>query len=75
LTDFSREVTVFVGHANNQESERASMASIRKEISTSAQPEDFWAALSDLGALHTRLVPGFVIDTKTGARCARRNVW
>ena len=40
------------------------MASLRKEISTNASPEDVWAAIRDVGALHTRLVPGFVVDTK-----------
>ncbi len=40
------------------------MASIRKEIQTSASPEQVWAALRDVGALHTRLVPGFVVDTR-----------
>ena len=40
------------------------MASIRKEISTSARPADVWAAVRDIGALHTRLVPGFVVDTR-----------
>ena len=40
------------------------MASIRKEISTKASLEDVWAALRDVGALHTRLVPGFVVDTR-----------
>ena len=46
------------------------MASIRKEISTRASLEDVWAALRDVGALHTRLVPGFVVDTRleAGAR-------
>src|SRR5215467_1420030 len=46
------------------------MASIRKEIFTSAQPDDVWDALRDIGALHTRLVPGFVTDTRLepGAR-------
>jgi len=46
------------------------MASIRKEILTRAWPEDAWAAIRDIGALHTRLVPGFVVDTKLepGAR-------
>ncbi len=43
---------------------RAKMASIRKEIQTSASPEKAWAALRDVGALHTRLVPGFVVDTR-----------
>lgn len=40
------------------------MASIRKEIVTSARPDEVWAAIRDIGALHTRLVPGFVVDTQ-----------
>ena len=40
------------------------MASIRKEIETRARPEDVWAAVRDIGALHTRLVPGFVVATR-----------
>jgi len=46
------------------------MGSIRKEIVTSAKPDQVWDAIRDIGALHTRLVPGFVIDTKLepGAR-------
>jgi carbon monoxide dehydrogenase subunit G len=40
------------------------MASVHKEISTTARPDDVWAAIRDIGALHTRLVPGFVIDTR-----------
>lgn len=43
------------------------MASIRKEIQTTASPQDAWAALRDIGALHTRLVPGFVVDTRLEA--------
>jgi carbon monoxide dehydrogenase subunit G len=46
------------------------MASIRREISINASPEHVWSAVRDVGALHTRLVPGFVVDTKLedGAR-------
>jgi hypothetical protein len=44
------------------------MASIRREIQTKARPEDAWAALRDVGALHTRLVPGFVVDTRLEGR-------
>lgn len=46
------------------------MASIRKEIFTRACPDDVWDALRDVGALHTRLVPGFVTGTRLepGAR-------
>ena len=46
------------------------MASIRKEIVTRATPADVWDAVRDVGALHTRLVPGFVVATRLepGAR-------
>jgi hypothetical protein len=40
------------------------MASIRKEITIDARPDDVWAALRDFGALHWRLVRGFVTDTR-----------
>jgi hypothetical protein len=40
------------------------MATIRKDILTRATATDAWAAIRDIGALHTRLVPGFVTDTK-----------
>ena len=40
------------------------MASIHKDIIIDAQPDDVWDAVRDFGALHTRLAPGFVIDTK-----------
>jgi hypothetical protein len=40
------------------------MASIRKELVTSAGLEAVWDAIRDIGALHTRLVPGFVVDTR-----------
>lgn len=40
------------------------MASIRKEITTTATPAQVWDAIRDIGALHTRLVPGFVVDTQ-----------
>lgn len=40
------------------------MASIRKELLTKASVDDVWAALRDVGALHTRLVPGFVTGTQ-----------
>ena len=46
------------------------MASIRKEILVDRTPEQVWDVLRDVGALHTRLVPGFVTDTRLedGAR-------
>ena len=40
------------------------MASIHKDIHLDAHPDEVWSALRDFGALHTRLVPGFVTDTK-----------
>ena len=40
------------------------MASIRKQIHTAATVDQVWDALRDVGALHTRLVPGFVVDTR-----------
>jgi Polyketide cyclase / dehydrase and lipid transport len=40
------------------------MASIRKEIVIEARAEDVWDAVRDVGALHDRLVPGFVVDTR-----------
>ena len=46
------------------------MASIRQEIPLDASVEDVWDAVRDIGALHKRLVPGFVVDTRLeeGAR-------
>ncbi len=47
------------------------MATIIKDFVIDANPADVWAALEDFGALHTRLVPGFVTacsldgDTRT----------
>jgi hypothetical protein len=46
------------------------MATIRSELKTRASAADVWSAIRDIGALHTRLVPGFATDTKLepGAR-------
>jgi len=46
------------------------MATIRKEIFIEARPENAWAAVRDVGAIHTRLAPGFVTDVRLedGAR-------
>jgi len=46
------------------------MASIRQEIHVKASPQQVWDAMRDIGALHERLVPGFVVDTRLepGAR-------
>ena len=40
------------------------MASIHKEILIKARASDVWAAIRDVGAVHQRLAPGFVIDTR-----------
>ena len=40
------------------------MASIRKEISLSCTPQHAWEAFADVGAIHTRLAPGFVTDVR-----------
>jgi len=44
------------------------MASIVREARIEATPEYVWEALRDVGALHTRLVPGFVTDTRMDGR-------
>ena len=46
------------------------MASIRREIVIEASPERIWDAVRDVGAVHERLAPGFVVDTRlqAGAR-------
>jgi hypothetical protein len=40
------------------------MGTIRKQVELNATPESVWDAVRDFGALHTRLVPGFVTDTR-----------
>ena len=40
------------------------MASIRKEMTVRANPALVWDAIRDVGAIHTRLAPGFVTDTR-----------
>jgi hypothetical protein len=40
------------------------MASVQREIVVEASPEACWDAIRDIGALHTRLVPGFVVDCR-----------
>ena len=46
------------------------MASVSVEITTKASPETVWDAIRDIGALHTRLVPGFVVHTELEQRHA-----
>ncbi len=40
------------------------MASIHKDIIIDASPNDVWDAVRDFGAVHRRLVPGFVLDSR-----------
>lgn len=40
------------------------MATLHKAILIEAPCAEVWDAVRDVGALHTRLVPGFVIDTQ-----------
>lgn len=47
------------------------MASIRREVSINARPDDVWDALRDWGAPHQRLVPGFVVATELDDEGAR----
>ena len=46
------------------------MASVQREIRIDRPHGEVWDALRDVGALHTRLVPGFVTDCRLepGAR-------
>ena len=40
------------------------MASIHKDIIIDASTSDVWDAVRDFGAVHTRLAPGFVVDSR-----------
>jgi len=46
------------------------MASVHREIVIRRSPVEVWDALADVGALHTRLAPGFVTECRLepGAR-------
>jgi hypothetical protein len=43
---------------------RDEMASVRKEIVIDADADGVWDAIRDFGAVHTRVVPGFVVDSR-----------
>ncbi|MEV3964689.1 SRPBCC family protein [Nocardia sp. NPDC050193] len=43
------------------------MASIHKEFVVDATPDQVWDVLADFGAVHERLAPGFVTDTRLDA--------
>ena len=38
------------------------MASVHRSVQIQAPASRVWSALQDVGALHTKLVPGFVVD-------------
>jgi Polyketide cyclase / dehydrase and lipid transport len=40
------------------------MASIYREIAINAEPARVWDAIRDVGAVHMRLAPGFVVDAR-----------
>jgi hypothetical protein len=40
------------------------MASVQKDIHLGAPATDAWDALRDFGAVHQRVAPGFVVDTR-----------
>ncbi len=46
------------------------MATVRTSLDTAASAEQVWTVIRDIGAVHTRLAPGFVTDTQLepGAR-------
>lgn len=48
------------------------MASIQRETPIAAPAAALWSALRDVGALHTRLVPGFVTHCEMEGPDARR---
>lgn len=47
------------------------MATIRKEMHLAASVKKVWQALADFQHVHTRLAPGFVVDSKPAGDTAR----
>ncbi len=45
------------------------MATIYKEILLQADPDDVWDAVRDVAAVHKRLVPGVLVDTRMEDNC------
>lgn len=50
------------------------MASIRREVVLRSPPATVWDALRDVGAIHRRLAPGFVVATELEPGGAARRV-
>jgi len=44
------------------------MASVIREVSLGVHPDAVWDALRDWGAVHKRLVPGFLLDARVDGR-------
>jgi carbon monoxide dehydrogenase subunit G len=40
------------------------MATVRREIQIHSHPDRVWDVIRDVGAVHTRLAPGFVVNTQ-----------
>lgn len=49
------------------------MATIRKNIDVNTPADEVWDVIRDVGAVHTRFAPGFVVDTvlEPGARSVK----
>ena len=39
------------------------MATVRRQFDVAASPAQVWDVFRDVGSVHTRLAPGFVVDT------------
>src|SRR5687768_14640847 len=50
------------------------MASVYREAAIAAPPEKVWEALADFGAVHERLVPGFVVACDTDEAGGTRTI-
>jgi hypothetical protein len=48
------------------------MANIHRDILIAAPAADLWGTMRDVGALHTRLVPGFVTHCEMDGDAARK---
>src|SRR6185437_10549777 len=60
----SRDSGFDAAHRPGMTPRRNSMASIHKDVPLPAPAADVWDAVRDFGALHRRLVPGFVLETR-----------
>jgi carbon monoxide dehydrogenase subunit G len=65
-----RQPRGWFGGSLDLSSQEIVMASIHKEIPLAAHPDAVWDVVRDIGAVHTRFAPGFVVDLtmEVGAR-------